>query len=511
MDAFLPGWSPELERAFKEVLFRFLEHVHCTKAALYLLSPDGSYQLATQYGFGRRDLLTVRFEAATPIIQKARDLRVKPFAVNHRDEFPGFADELSGAGSTRMLLVPIYGGSRLAGFVDARDKGKKRPFEAGDLATASGIARDMLALVRTTGIVDGVEDDEPPPTAAHEKAEVAAGGKAASSAVPVMDEIGLERLVRNVPTLLDAESDLTALAVTVVGDDQVAARVITAGDLDEDGCAPVLFHQAEALRKCEVATPPPAEWRVRLVPRPCRRGGTGPSYPTQAIASDVVLQTAGWALVISVVGGTEQGRLERALARLEREVREISDEVQLRYTRRHLTENLLKTRDGRYRTLERHSLTVARYAWMTAMEMGLGAYRAEQAAAAGLLHDIGMRELDFEALYRHPSPGPSERRAYRRHPEVGEDLAHAIGLGELARAIRHHHERWDGKGYPDGLQGEAIPVLSRIVHAAEVFDALTSSDSYRNAVTEERATAILKAESGKQFDPSVVTALLRVV
>jgi HD-GYP domain-containing protein (c-di-GMP phosphodiesterase class II) len=135
----------------------------------------------------------------------------------------------------------------------------------------------------------------------------------------------------------------------------------------------------------------------------------------------------------------------------------------------------------------------------------------ENAALAGLLHDVGMRELDYDRLYMHPTPGPEDRRTYRMHVEVGDRIVRVEGFEEIADAVRHHHERWDGNGYPDRLATETIPLLARIVHVAEVFDLFTAANSYRPAVSQERALAILGRAAGHQFDPTVVEALARVV
>ena len=134
----------------------------------------------------------------------------------------------------------------------------------------------------------------------------------------------------------------------------------------------------------------------------------------------------------------------------------------------------------------------------------------EEAALAGLLHDVGMRELDYTRLYRHVSPGEEEQRKYRSHVEVGEKIIEGTGLERIAAAVRHHHERWDGTGYPDRLPGVAIPFLSRLVHVAEVFDVLTAPHSYRPAVGPQRALSIMKTAAGHQFDPEVVDLMARV-
>jgi HD-GYP domain-containing protein (c-di-GMP phosphodiesterase class II) len=121
-----------------------------------------------------------------------------------------------------------------------------------------------------------------------------------------------------------------------------------------------------------------------------------------------------------------------------------------------------------------------------------------------------MRELDYERLYRLERPGPEHRRVYRRHVVVGERIVRGVGLDEVAAAIRHHHERWDGTGYPDRLGRNQIPELARLVHVAEVFDVLTSPSSYLAPVPQERALATLASAGGGQFDPEMVELLARV-
>jgi HD-GYP domain-containing protein (c-di-GMP phosphodiesterase class II) len=148
---------------------------------------------------------------------------------------------------------------------------------------------------------------------------------------------------------------------------------------------------------------------------------------------------------------------------------------------------------------------------MMARLLSLPPGEVEDAAMAGLLHDVGMRELDYDRLYRHRAPSAEDRRTYQQHVTVGADLLRGAGLGGVATAVRHHHERWDGGGYPDHLAGDGIPLLARIVHLAEVYDVLTSADSYRPAVSPERALGIIRSAAGQQFDPGLVPTLQRAV
>ena len=157
----IPGWSPEIERGFKEILFRFLEEVQCTRAALYLFGPGDRFLLATQYGFGRRDPLAIEHLLTDPMVARIRELRGIPVAYNHRNELGPLTDYVKSAGNSRLMLVPLVVGDDIIGFVDARDKGRKRPFERPDISKASKIGLAMIEFARRSGFV--ITDDEPLP------------------------------------------------------------------------------------------------------------------------------------------------------------------------------------------------------------------------------------------------------------------------------------------------------------------------------------------------------------
>lgn len=507
MAATLQDWTPETERSFKETLFRFLEEVNSTKAALYLLVSDGSYVLATQYGFGKRDVVAARHAARSPIVLKVREVRDKPFVVNHRDECPKLHDLLQTAGSERMLLAPVYGDSRLVGFVDARDKGRRRPFVAEDEQTAQVIAADLFKLAQMTGVIESLSP-EPADEGVHEEIE-------SSSQPPIMEEpvgaildrAGLEHLYRCFVSDVVRESEISIAALTIADSSGVGSKVIAISGMESDEIEPLLRHQADVLREKGMDPPAPNTWSVQIVPREDLRRESGPPV---AGAIAVVLGEE-WAVVVGAVGGAESGAVPRVMHRISRRAREISKQANIRFSRNRLARGLLRPPGRDVAHLERHGLLVSRLSWLAAQELGLPRVQCETAALAGLLHDVGMLDMDYERLYRMKKPGPEDRKNYRNHVIEGERIVHEAGLGEIKDAIRHHHERWDGGGYPDGLVGEAIPVLARVVHAAEVWAVLTSMDSYRHPVTPERATETLQAEAARQFDPRVVEALLKVV
>lgn len=133
----------------------------------------------------------------------------------------------------------------------------------------------------------------------------------------------------------------------------------------------------------------------------------------------------------------------------------------------------------------------------------------ETISDVALLHDIGKIGIPNEILHSPGKLDESQWEVMKQHPVIGERIVSRIpGLEEVARAIRHEHERWDGKGYPDGLKGSEIPLASRIVLVCDAFHAMTSDRPYRAAMPEEDARAELVRHAGTQFDPVIVGALL---
>jgi HD-GYP domain-containing protein (c-di-GMP phosphodiesterase class II) len=145
--------------------------------------------------------------------------------------------------------------------------------------------------------------------------------------------------------------------------------------------------------------------------------------------------------------------------------------------------------------------------------LGLDARMRQRAEFAALLHDVGKIRIPNELIHK---PGPldaDEWALMKTHTLEGEQMLVRVGglLGEVGRVVRSCHERWDGRGYPDGMAGEAIPVEARIVFVCDAFNAMTTERAYRAARTAEEAVAELRACSGTQFDPQVVEALAGVL
>jgi hypothetical protein len=145
-------------------------------------------------------------------------------------------------------------------------------------------------------------------------------------------------------------------------------------------------------------------------------------------------------------------------------------------------------------------------------ELRLTTNACEYVADVALLHDIGKIGIPNEILHEPGKLSDAQWEVMKQHPVIGERIVVTVpGLEEVARAIRHEHERWDGGGYPDGLKAGEIPLASRIVLVCDAFHAMTSDRPYRKAMVTEDARLELSRNAGTQFDPTVVGALLHVL
>jgi HD-GYP domain-containing protein (c-di-GMP phosphodiesterase class II) len=156
-----------------------------------------------------------------------------------------------------------------------------------------------------------------------------------------------------------------------------------------------------------------------------------------------------------------------------------------------------------------HSVRVAKFARATGRAFGFNDARLRQLAYTAVLHDVGKILVPEVVLNRPRKPTPTELFILHMHPSLGALLASYYNLpAELRIRTQHHHERWDGRGYPHKLGGEDIPLMARIVQVADTYDAMVGDRPYRKPLTHTEAAAELRQHEGKQFDPRVIEAFL---
>lgn len=210
----------------------------------------------------------------------------------------------------------------------------------------------------------------------------------------------------------------------------------------------------------------------------------------------------------------EQRRLDKLIreevalrtAELERE------KESLRLMSISIAETLINAMEAKDLYLRGHSQRVAELAGQLAEEMGLEERICEDLRVAGRLHDVGKIGIREAILNKPDTLTAEEFEHVKQHVKIGLDiLAPLFHIREPLKYVEHHHEHWDGAGYPLGLVGEAIPLGARILCAADTFDALTSKRAYREPLEPLAALEHLRVDVGKHFDPCVYDALVRVV
>ncbi len=168
--------------------------------------------------------------------------------------------------------------------------------------------------------------------------------------------------------------------------------------------------------------------------------------------------------------------------------------------------------EARDRYTREHSTRVAKIAYKIGKSMGCSEEELNIINFAGYLHDVGKIGIRDDILLKPGRLTDEEYEKIKEHPVIGADIISKLGLWDReTEIIRHHHERFDGKGYPDELEGYKIPKLARILCVADSFDAMTSDRSYRKKMDKDKALDIIKENSGTQFDPEAVDAFLKVM
>ena len=248
---------------------------------------------------------------------------------------------------------------------------------------------------------------------------------------------------------------------------------------------------------------------------------TAPSYFAGAGVSTLAMllfaSHAGYVLVLlAPLGWVMYQNYSTTAARTEEKQQHIEE---LQIGQEHLADLYLATIkslalaiDAKDQYTHQHILRVQRYAVAVAKHMGIAGMELEAINTGALLHDIGKLGVPEYVLIKPGRLTDEEFEKIKKHPEIGAAILDPVEFPwPVLPVVRSHHEKWDGTGYPDGLKGEEIPRTARILAVADVYDALTSSRSYRNAWTHERACEVIQKDKGTHFDPEVADAFLEVI
>jgi diguanylate cyclase (GGDEF)-like protein len=230
------------------------------------------------------------------------------------------------------------------------------------------------------------------------------------------------------------------------------------------------------------------------------------SYPGQADDADGLQRMADGALYWSKHHGKNRSFVYSPKVVRIHSAKELEWETE-RVARLRAAKNIVRFVDAKDSSTANHSETVSALAAAIAAEMGLDENSVDQLALAGLLHDIGKIGIPDSLLQAPRALTAVEFEAIKAHPGLGYSLLEGLGIAPIDEWILHHHENWDGSGYPDGLAGEDIPLGARIIRVADAFEAMTANRPYRAAQPVEYALNELRANAGTQFERAAVAAV----
>ena len=528
-----------IEPQLKQVLYGCVEHVQATKAALYLSASrdlnEKRYEIVTHYQYNPADRKVV---TANDDLVDRLAVKRSPFFVNGLGADQRFAEMLFRQGNDRMLAAPLFARGRLIGFIDMRDKAGRKPFETPDVQAAQKIVEDMLGVLAknklfglapislvSAPVVALPTQGETAPAAAPAPPLQAANvfSPAAQQAIEAARQFMARRQLNREATSsrVLGESDLEPVRVllpavlaipgaqlgafSAIGHVNSPQFVVSTYTVTTAALERLQAHLATWLKR---VNQPPLLMRPQIASPFGTRGELATLGPTFSAPVNVYSVDG---LVLTVAFEAQpDAAAQRALRMVLRQL-EQAVESSGRSERAAIAEKLLEPDFQKYPELAEHARETAVIAQRFARALDLPAAQVETVRLAAIVHDAGLRLLDYERLYRRPSLTAEEMRGFAEHPVVGAALVEPLLGADVAQAVLRHHERVDGKGYPSRMSGQQIPLPSRILQIADAWVAMTSHQSYQPPLDREQAAARLREGAGTQFDAALVERFLRAL
>jgi hypothetical protein len=545
--------------------------IRCTKAALYLFDGASKFELVTEYGF-RSGGVRPSADENDPIVDRCGRGRT-PFFINGLTVDPRFAELMYEATTDRLLAAPVYLRGKLVGFIDSRDKAGKQLFEQGDVPKIQKIA-DRIAAVFVNKNVFGLRfitlsaTDEPAgaisiPVTAAAQADLPSLGAGAEQKpaqavrLPTADlpqeqirtapHPALRPQAGPVPALVaDARASASRLVGPVapesIGEPEIAAaREILRKILGINGAIVVSFsafgHMGGVQQIASKGTltgetlnylqsklsgwlakrgdPAGSLRTIAATPLGVLLPPIAPSHIQKVFTAPVVAGSLrGLYLTVGFADAPDRAAHEMLATQLD-DLQMVIDGSMTRSALQRLklrvAERLLEPEFTKLPDLRRHTEGVVARSDQFARVLGLSATDAETLRLAAIVHDAGMRHLEYETLYRKKGLSDEDLALLREHVFVGAAMAEPLLGHEVAFAVLCHHERFDGRGYPNELRGEDIPLIARILQICDAYESMVSPDTYQPRDTPEAALAMIERGGGTQFDKELARRFVEMM
>lgn len=533
--------EPTLDDALAEVLRSFRNALAVSRARCYAMTPTGSYRLAASFGFVSRFGPEDALMPGHPLIEWVQHNR-RPSFVNSPIDAGRLGELMERDHYAHSLTAPIYEGSRLVGILELQDRLGGAPFSWEDIRRVELLVQRVESVIRRFGDRSVAE---PEPLAEEDREALFLDGRSAGKAeFPAPPDLfSRDRGARAPSTVADAPTaspggeaarneetpELTRRETAVLRGflhalllspeiDAVVFSLWTRGKADAlagarreigDRGRETLWRQLEAALASAVPDLRLPGERSLRTEFPVGRSEGEISDPG-GMQTSVIFSGARTLLLTLVFARPPGPAIEAALKETHRLVRaavlQVRGAERYRASYRSLIHFLIEPDRRSFPQLKAHSLAVGALCRRFAAALSLPAETVEQFTVAGLLHDVGLKDLDipYERIAGRRALDMQELGLVRQHPAVGASLISRIEFPyPVAPLVRHHHERFDGAGYPDRLAGEHIPLGSRVIAIAEAYDAMVAPHSYRSPVSSEAALEIIMLKGGTQFDPDL--------
>src|ERR1051325_1338478 len=541
----------ELQSKLKEILYDCAVEIRATKAALYLYDGNGKYELVTEYGF-RGEVRRVA-DRSDPLIDRCGRGR-NAFYVNGLAAEPRFSELLYEAGTERLLAAPVYARGQLVGVIDMRDKAGKQAFDGTDVPKALRIADRVAELFANKNVfnlryITLSEMEEAAGGRAQGADAVLASAPLVAEAPPAAKTSPAPRPLPPAPSRKDSGAFKPRLATIIIEARRAAEQIVGAVSPESltetelgvvrdvlrsmlliPGAAVASFAAfghlggvQEIAARSTLSDDGAKFLQSKLNIWLTKRGEAGGFVKTnvatplgtaappisaaqlQKVFTAPVVAGALRGLYLTVGFSDAPGRAAHELlaafhGQLQLAIEHSMNRGAVQGIRARIAGKLLEPDFAKFPELRRHSEAVAARAEAFARFLALSPAEIENVWLAALVHDCGMRLLDYEKLYRKRDLSPDEMQILREHVAIGAVLVEPILGAEVARIVLCHHERVDGHGYPNELHGDDVPLLSRVIQLCDAYETIIAPDGYEPPQPHEAAMQIIARGAGTQFD-----------